>query len=169
MNSKNNKKFYSRSRTEDIEALKQRECFKILDVNKAIGHRVYRPRFVDLVKADSTGRSRLCLASCNDQEHGMFTAASIIKHISIQVSLASRVTERLKLRIRDVIKPFVMIKTVLRRPVNTQARKIWEGKKKAVRVIRPVHGMPESLIHLFKTYTDYHEHILIMTSATMAI
>ncbi len=53
--------------------------------------------------------------------------------------------------------------TPLRRSVHLKPSEMQFGKGKVLKVIRPLYGMPESLIHWFKAYSDYHRQKLGMT------
>lgn len=81
MNSENYNDFYRKSQTEGIESMKVLGWFRIVDAKEESEQCVYRSRFVDLVKPDGNRKSQLCVAACNDQEHGLFTASPTIKRI----------------------------------------------------------------------------------------
>lgn len=119
------------------------------------------------MKSGRTSRSTLCAAACNDQEHKLLTATPNIQKISICLLLAISVQEKLKVHIRDATKAFVMSRTVLRRPFDMPTSKD-RGleKRKVIRVLLPVYGMPESPIHWIKAYIDNHEQIRTMIPAT---
>jgi len=151
------KDVYCESRAEEIKYLRELGCFEVVDATQSANHRLYRPTFVDKLKPDGSKRSRLCVAACNDQNHGLFTAAPTIKRISLRLLLALAVSHRLRLFTRDVTKAFVNSKTPLRRPVYLRPpadMKLEKGK--VLKVVKPLYGMPEAPIHWFKTYLDYH-------------
>lgn len=164
----NENELFRSSRTEEIKALVDAGCFEIAPAIEADGHRIYRSRFVDKVKPDGTMRSRLCVAACNDQSHGLFTASPTMKRISLRLFLTIAATEKLQMHVRDVTKAFIMSKTTLRRPIYMKAPKEMKLEKgKIVKVVRPVYGMPESPMHWFKTYIDYHKNTLSMSQSKL--
>jgi len=159
---------YRESRMEEIEGLQKLGCFEIVSEEQAKGYRLYRPRFVDVTKPSGVKRSRLCVAACNDQEHGLFTAAPTIKRLSLRLLLAVTAIKEFELHTRDVTKAFVMSRTPLRRPVYLKPpSEMQVEKSKVLKVIRPLYGMPESPIHWFKTYSDYHRDKLGMTPSSI--
>ena len=144
--------FYQNSRLEEIISLQNLGCFKIVTRDEAKGHRLYRSTFVDKVKDNGEKRSRLCVAACNDKEHGLFTAAPTIKRISLRMFIAIAACNSFDIYTRDVTKAFVMSKTPLRRPVYLRAPKEMKlNKGNVLKLIKPLYGMPESPIPWFKT------------------
>lgn len=157
------KDYYRASRLDEISSLQELCCFEIVEKRESEGHRLYRPVFVDKVKSDGTKRSRLCAAACNDQEHGLFTATPTIKRISLRLLLSMSATYRLNLFTRDATKAFVNSKTKLRRPIYMQAPSEMNLEAgKVLKVVKQLYGMPESPMHWFKTYLDYHRTSLSM-------
>lgn len=110
----------------------------------------------------------MCVAACNDKEHGPFTAASTKKRISFRMLVPVAVIKRMSLYVRDVTKAFVMSKTELRRPIYmTLPKEMRLENGKGFRVVSLVYGMPEAPVHWFKTYIDYHREKLNMRGATI--
>ena len=124
---------------------------------------MYRPTFVDKVKSSGEKRSRLCVAACNDHEHGLFTAAPTIKRFSLRVLFANAVIFKFRMLTRDITKAFAMSKTLLRRPIYLRPPKEMGLPKNIIlKVIKPLYGMPESPIHWYKTFIDHHCHSMQM-------
>lgn len=158
------KEQFFESRQEEINALHELKCFDIVDESESHGHRLYRARFVDKLKADGSKRSRLCVAACNDRNHGLFTGAPTVKRMSLRLLASLSTSYGYELYTRDVTKAFVMSKTLLRRPVFMKPpseMKLQKGK--VVKVIKPLYGMPESPMHWYNTYLGYHRESLGMT------
>lgn len=122
-NRKLEKNFYRHSRMEEVRALPKLEIFKVVEKKDAQGHLLYRSRFVDLIEPDRKNCSGLCVAACDDQDHGLFTAVSTIRRIPLLLLLAAAMTEKLDLFVRDVTKAFVMSNTSLRRYISMYAPK----------------------------------------------
>lgn len=64
------KDFYRQSRLEQIKALLERGGFETMLIAEVKGQRLYRSRFIDLIKANGIKRSRICVAVCDDDNHG---------------------------------------------------------------------------------------------------
>lgn len=75
------KEFYHSLRMEEINALTELGCLKVVPQNES------RAKFVDNVKLGGDKHSRLCVAACNDQKNGLFTSASTIKRLSLRLIL----------------------------------------------------------------------------------
>lgn len=111
-------------------------CFKIVKDTEADSYRLCRPGFVDTMKGDGTKRPRPWVEVCNDYEHGLLTAASTIKRTLLRLLLAVAATCQVELYVRNVVKAFVMSKTVLRRAVYMKAPKeINVGKTRVLRIL----------------------------------
>ena len=149
---------YRDSRLAEINGLKKAGCFKVVDISTCEGHRLYRPVFVDKMKLDGEKKSRMCVAACNDQEHGLLTGAPTVKRLSMRILTSVAAAYRLKLFIRDVIKAFVQSTTTLRRPVYMRAPKeMGLPPGKVLQVLKPLYGMPESPMHWYTTYAGHHK------------
>lgn len=156
------------SRLYELNGLQELGCFEIVDASEAKNHRIYNHSFVDKVKDNGTRKSRLCVAAFNDKDHGLFTAAPTVKRISIRFMMCITSSYGFDLATRDVKKAFVMSKTQLRRPVYMRAPKEMRlPKGQLLKVVRTLYGMPESPMHWFKTYGDYHRDELGMKSVAM--
>ena len=120
------------------------------------------------VKHSGEKRPRLCIASCNDQQHSLFTAAPTMKRISIRILLCMVPILNLPLTTGDEIETFAMSKTTLRRPFCLRGPSEMEVPKGMVLiVIQSLYGMPESPLHWFKTYSDYYRQKLGMKQFSM--
>lgn len=104
------RELFNDSRMEELSELTRMGCFQVVNSKESEGFRIFRLMFVDEEKADGSKRSRLCVAACNDQKHGLFTAAPTVERIY-----------KFNLCKRDVIKVFVNSKTYLRRKVYMRA------------------------------------------------
>ncbi len=149
------RELFKSSRMEEIAALQQMGCFEVVPKQDSDGYRLYRPTFVGKVKLNGEKRSRLCVAACNDQNHGLFTAAPTIKRLSLRLLLCVAASPGFDLTTRHVTRAFVMSKTPLHRPFYLSPP-VETGlpKGKVLKVIRPLRGMHKSPIHLLKTCTD---------------
>ena len=139
-----------------------------MDKSEAQGLRIYRHSFVNKLKDNGEKKSRLCVAAFNDKNHGLFTAAPTIKRISLRLMVSISSTYKVRLNIRDVKQAFPQSKTALRRPVYMKPppeMRIEKGK--LLKVVKPLYGMPESTVHWFKTYGDYHKNELEMQQTAM--
>lgn len=162
------KDFYRFSRMEEITALQEIGCFEIVDRGEAKDSRLYRCTFVDSVKPDGRKRSRLCAAACNDQNHGCLTAAPTIKRMSLRLLFALAASSKFHLFTRDETKAFVMSKTKLLLLIYAQApMEMKLPRDKVIRIILPLYSMPESPMHWYKTYLDYHIQVLGMKQQPM--
>ena len=151
------------SRMSEIAELKKSGCFQTASIDQSKGHRLYRARFVDKLKQDRTKRSRLLFAASNDQERGLFTAAPTMKRITLRLILSIAASYRFPVFTRDITKAFVMTKTPLRRPMYMRAPSEFKLQKgKVLKVMRPLYSMPESLMHWYTTYKNYHREKLQM-------
>ncbi len=154
---------YRSSRLEEINGLQEQGCFEVFYKQESDSHRMCRPVFVDKAKPDGSKRSRLCAAVYNDQDHGLFTAAPTLKRTSLRLLIGTAASLKLDTFTRDVTKAFVMSKTKLLRTVYMKAQSEMKLDKMSVlKAMRPLYGMPESLMHWFKTYLDYHRMALDM-------
>lgn len=79
------RKLFTSSRLEEIETPRNLGCFEIFTSEKADGYRLYRSTFVEKVKKNGSMRSRLCVASCIDQNHGLLPPAPTIKRVSLRL------------------------------------------------------------------------------------
>lgn len=132
-------------------------------------HRVYCTQFVDYVKYNGTKISRLCIATYKDHGHSLFTAAPTIKGISLRLLLAISTTEKLPLPAQAVMEVFLVSKTLLCRTIRmTSPAKVKLKNGTLLKVVKPVYAMPESPIHWYNTFTDYHWRTLGMNSTTLA-
>ncbi len=149
---------YSDARRAEIAGLWEIGCFEVVDKSEADGHRLYRATFVDKTKTDGTRKSRLCVAACNDQEHGLFTGAPTVKRLSMRLLLALATSYRMKLWTRDVTQAFVQSKSELRRPVYMRPPKEMQVPSgQVVKVVKPLYGVPESPMHWYTTYVEHNK------------
>lgn len=137
-------------------------------MKEAERHGLYRARLVDRVEPNGSKRSKSCAAACNDHELGWFIVAPTIRHISVRLLLSVTVLQRFRIIVRNISKAHVMSRTPLRRLVFMQPpRKTGVVKGKLVKVVRPVYGLPESPMHWFKSYSNYHKRTLSITKTTL--
>lgn len=106
--------FFQKSRMEEIRTLMDLGCSEIAPSTEAAGHRSYRARFIDKLKADGAKHSRLCMAACNTHNQGLFSAAPTMRRISLRLLLSIAAAERFELHVRNKRKAFVMKRTTLR-------------------------------------------------------
>lgn len=160
--------FWNESRRQELQFLSELSVFEVVDVAESKGHRLYRSKFLDKIKANGDNHSRLCAAAWNDQEHGLFTAAPTIRRISLRLLFAICAAYGYELSSRDVVRAFLRSKTKLRRPIYMRAPKEMGLRKgQILKVLRPLYGMPESPIHWYKTYLDHHREELKMSQASL--
>lgn len=79
-----NKNFFRFSRKNKTSSVLEMTCVQITPKTEAKGQCLYRSGFVDKIESDSTKRSRLCVAGCNDENHCFSSAALTIKRISFR-------------------------------------------------------------------------------------
>ncbi len=147
---------YSHTQREEFDFLWVLGTFEIADLEEAKVNLIYKSVFVNMVKPGGEKCSRLCVATYNDKEHGLFTAAPTIRRMSLRFLTSIVSSYGFVIYTRDIKKAFVMSKTVLRQPFFIKPPKELNMQGKVLKVIRPLYGMPESPMHWFKTYLDYH-------------
>lgn len=108
---------YKGSRKKEINELNNLGCFEIAAAEEAKQYELNHTCFVDYVRYNATKRWHLCLAAYNDNGHGLFPAALMIRRLSLRPFLEIPAAEQLPLHARDVKKAFVMSKTSLCRPI----------------------------------------------------
>lgn len=129
---------------------------------------LYRSRFVQLLNTDGTNRSRICVAARTEDEDGLFTTITSIKRISVHLIFAVVSTDHLQFHTQDVPKDSVLSRALLKRPIFMKAPcEMRLAKTKVLKVVRQFHGMPDSPIHWFKTYSDYHKTYLKMIQSKL--
>ncbi len=149
------RELFKESKQEEINTLEGLGCFHIVYKVQSEGLRLYRARFVDKIKNDGTKRSRLVVAAVRDDQHGLFTAATGLRRLSLRILLAIAVSFKFDLCAGDVTKAFAMSKTPLRRNVYMRAPvEFGLPKGKVLNVIKPLYGMPESPMHSYHTYSN---------------
>ena len=159
---------FRESRLTEIKDLQDQGCFEVVDESEATGKRVYNHAWVDKVKENGKKKSRMCVAAFNDKDHGLFTAAPTVKRMSIRTMVSICAAYKYKLHGRDVKQAFPKSKTQLRRPVFMRAPPemgVLPGQ--LIKVVKALYGMPESPMHWFKTYGDYHRDDLNMKPAAI--
>lgn len=132
-------------------------CFQVVDKTESGGHRLYMPTFVDKVRSTGEKKSRLCVAACNGQDHGLLTGVPTVKRMYLRLLSAIAVSAEIGLFTRDVSKAFVQSDSTLQLPVYMQPLKempVPAGK--ILKVVKPLYVMPESPMHWYKTYLAYH-------------
>lgn len=158
---------FSESRLDELRGLESMGTFEVAAREEAKGHRLYNSLFVDSVKETGKKKSRFCVAAFNDDEHRLFTAAPTVKRSSLRILVALCAMYELPLHTRDVTKAFLQSTTVLRRPVFVRPPKEMGIDDAVLKIIRPLYGMPESPIHWFNTYLNYHKEKLGMSGVPM--
>lgn len=160
--------FYRESRMDEIKILSGLQYFQVTLVKRTERHKLYRAMVVDKVKPDGNIRSRCCDAACKDRIHGLFTAAQTIRRTSLHLLLGIATSKRYTVTVRNNSKAFVMSHASLRPCVFMQPpRETGLQKENNFKVLKQAYGTPESPMHWFKTYTEYHTRTLSTSQITL--
>lgn len=160
------KDFYFSSKMAEISSLPKMGGFRNTPETGAKRQSLYRFRLIHEVTSDGRTLSSFCVATCSaqDQNHGLFTAAPVIKRISLCTLLSISATTRCRSHICYVRMALIMSKTRMWRPAYMKSRKEMNvNNRNVLKAVEPVSGMLEISIHWFKTFIDYHKSFFEMS------
>lgn len=136
------------------------------------GRRVFGSRFIEELKRAGEGlckEARLVAQNYQDVEASKIATKAPTGQRSSQCILfrLAAYYKNMSLCKRDVSQFYVQSDIPLERPVDIEAPPEMNlGPDIFLRVVRPLYGIPESTLHWYLMYLDYHTHKLHMTRAT---
>ena len=154
---------FCQSRQTELEGLKRRETFEIVQMN-AIPKRtqIYGSRWVDTIKyIDGKRKEKSRLVSQNFRDRGASTIATKSPTVSrlgqrIAVATAAIIPEHTSY-IRDISQAYVQSESSLERSIYLYPPpEMGLGEEEVLLVKKPLYGIPESGLHWFLTYHTHH-------------
>lgn len=106
-------------------------------------------------KKNGSKRSRVCVAAFNDKRHSLCTAAPTTHRISLRLILCLAAIFEHQISVLDVTQSFTHFETNLQRPVFARPPKHMILRGMAVKVVKPLYGLPESPLHWLFTYLSH--------------
>lgn len=164
---------FAKTRTDELIGLLEGGTFKaVMRTVVPEGMRVFGSRFIDQVKGAGDmmrKKSRLVAQNYGDEDAaGIATKAPTVQRYSQRVllSLASSLPA-CKVFSRDVTQAYIQATKPLERPVYIKPPKeMGLSEDMVLLVVKPLYGIPESGLHWYMTYLEYHMDKLDMKRTT---
>lgn len=137
----------------------------------AIGHRIYRSRFVDEIKNAGTtaavAKSCLVVQAFNDRNEEIMTNSPTVQLASKYLLLAMfAIWKMFVIFLRDISQAYTQAETRGQRPIYIRPPAVLNiSPSYILRVDRPLYGLPEAGMHWFVTYHKHHKTKLGMVAS----
>lgn len=158
------------SRRKELQGLISNGTFIPVDKSEVPeGARIFGSRFIDELKQADTGirkKSRLVAQNYSDDEAAhLATKAPTIQRSTQRMIMSIAVSMKgMRAFTRDVTQAYVQSKSELERKVYVKApQELVLEPGTILQVVKPLYGIPESGLHWYLTYLDYHINVLGMT------
>lgn len=157
------------SRQMELDDLKKREVFKVVDRNIVPpGMRIYGTKWVDSIKTvagKKIYKSRLVAQNFRDYAAtSISTSSPTVSRCGQRIAIATAAlhTDHTSY-VRDISQAYVQSTTTLERPIYLRPpAEMGLQDPMILLAIKPLYGIPESGLHWFTTYHSHHTNMLHM-------